>query len=58
MERIETVYVNSVKLEAFSTPAGLLERDGSLPAQGFLKQEDIPLAPFVKTSTGALYGAI
>ena len=33
-------------------------RDGSLPAQGFLKQEDIPLAAFLKTSTGALYGAI
>jgi len=30
-------------------------RDGTLPAQGFLKQEDIPLAPFLKTSTGALY---
>ena len=31
-------------------------RDGALPARGFIKQEEIPLAPFLKTSTGALYG--
>ncbi len=32
-------------------------RDGTLPAQGFLKQEDIPLGPFLQTHTGALYDA-
>ena len=31
-------------------------RDGSLPAQGFLKQEEIPLTPFLQTATGRLYG--
>ncbi|MCP9481305.1 saccharopine dehydrogenase NADP-binding domain-containing protein [Shimia sp. CNT1-13L.2] len=30
-------------------------RDGKLPAQGFLKQEDIPLEAFLSTPTGALY---
>lgn len=30
-------------------------RDGKLPAQGFLKQEDIPLAGFLSMPTGALY---
>ncbi len=30
-------------------------RDGKLPSQGFLKQEDIPLADFLATPTGALY---
>ncbi len=30
-------------------------RDGKLPQQGFLKQEDIPLAAFLDTSTGASY---
>ena len=30
-------------------------RDGTLPAQGFLKQEEIPLAPFLQTRSGALY---
>jgi saccharopine dehydrogenase-like NADP-dependent oxidoreductase len=32
-------------------------RDGVLPAQGFLKQEDIPLDAFLKTRTGAYYAA-
>jgi saccharopine dehydrogenase-like NADP-dependent oxidoreductase len=30
-------------------------RDGVLPTQGFLKQEDIPLGEFFKTKNGALY---
>jgi saccharopine dehydrogenase (NAD+, L-lysine-forming) len=30
-------------------------RDGLLPQQGFLKQEDIPLESFFATRTGALY---
>jgi len=30
-------------------------RDGKLPRQGFLKQEDIPLAAFLETRTGASY---
>jgi saccharopine dehydrogenase (NAD+, L-lysine-forming) len=30
-------------------------RDGLLPQQGFLKQEDIPLEAFLATRTGALY---
>jgi saccharopine dehydrogenase-like NADP-dependent oxidoreductase len=29
--------------------------NGSLPGQGFLKQEEIPLAEFLKTSNGRLY---
>ncbi|WP_353330318.1 saccharopine dehydrogenase C-terminal domain-containing protein, partial [Phaeobacter sp. NW0010-22] len=32
-------------------------RDGKLPSQGFLKQEDIPLETFLSTSTGSLYAA-
>jgi saccharopine dehydrogenase-like NADP-dependent oxidoreductase len=31
-------------------------RDGKLPARGFLKQEQIPLAPFLATTTGRLFG--
>jgi saccharopine dehydrogenase-like NADP-dependent oxidoreductase len=30
-------------------------RDGALPAQGFLKQEDIPLDPYLATRTGNYY---
>ncbi len=30
-------------------------RDGILPARGFLKQEEIPLAAFLETRTGGLY---
>ena len=30
-------------------------RDGTLPTKGFLKQEEIPLAPFLETRSGALY---
>jgi saccharopine dehydrogenase-like NADP-dependent oxidoreductase len=30
-------------------------RQGALPAKGFLKQESIPLAPFLKTTTGRLF---
>ncbi|MET1412371.1 saccharopine dehydrogenase C-terminal domain-containing protein [Roseibium sp. HPY-6] len=30
-------------------------RDGTLPAKGFLKQEDVPLDVFLKTSNGARY---
>lgn len=30
-------------------------RDGRLPQQGFLKQEEIPLAPYLKTRTGNYY---
>ena len=32
-------------------------RDGVLPSQGFLKQEDILLSDFLKTRTGAFYAA-
>lgn len=32
-------------------------RDGLLPQQGFLKQEDIPLEAFLRTRTGASYNA-
>ena len=32
-------------------------RDGALPRQGFLKQEDIPLDAFLKTRTGSLYAS-
>ncbi len=31
-------------------------RDGTLPSQGFLKQEEIPLGDFLRTRTGSLYG--
>ena len=31
-------------------------RDGVLPATGFLKQEEIPLARFLDSPTGRLYG--
>jgi saccharopine dehydrogenase-like NADP-dependent oxidoreductase len=30
-------------------------RNGALPGQGFLKQEDIPLAPYLATRTGSYY---
>jgi saccharopine dehydrogenase (NAD+, L-lysine-forming) len=30
-------------------------RDGALPPKGFLRQEDVPLAPFLKTRTGKLF---
>jgi saccharopine dehydrogenase-like NADP-dependent oxidoreductase len=30
-------------------------RDGKLPQQGFLKHEDIPLAPYLATTTGNFY---
>ncbi len=33
-----------------------LARQGSLPQRGFLKQEDIPLEPFLATRTGRLFG--
>lgn len=33
-------------------------RSGALPRQGFLKQESIPLEPFLKTSTGRLYAGV
>lgn len=29
--------------------------DGSLPSQGFIKQEDIPLEPYLATANGSLY---
>lgn len=32
-------------------------RAGTLPAQGFLKQEDVPLGAFLSTRTGALFQA-
>ena len=34
-----------------------LVRDGVLPQRGFLKQEEIPLAKFLTTATGRLFGA-
>ena len=30
-------------------------RDGKLPVQGFLKQEDVPLEAFLATRTGSSY---
>ncbi len=40
-----------------SSVAAVMEmvRDGALPKRGFLKQEDIPLARFLKTRNGARY---
>lgn len=40
-----------------SSVAAVLEmvRDGTLPRRGFLKQEDIPLAHFLKTTNGSRY---
>ena len=35
----------------------VMVRDGRIPARGFLKQEDIPLAPFLQTTTGRLFTA-
>lgn len=35
-----------------------LVRDGVLPGQGFLKQEDISLTEFLRTRTGRLYGTL
>jgi len=32
-------------------------RSGQLPAKGFLKQEEIPLAPFLETKAGRLFAA-
>lgn len=42
-----------------SSVAAVIEmvRDGVLPSQGFLKQEDIPLNSFLKTKNGARYAA-
>jgi saccharopine dehydrogenase-like NADP-dependent oxidoreductase len=34
-----------------------LVRDGALPQQGFLKQEEVPLAKFLATATGRLFEA-
>ena len=34
-----------------------LVRDGVLPQQGFLKQEEIPLSKFLATATGRLFEA-
>jgi saccharopine dehydrogenase-like NADP-dependent oxidoreductase len=33
-------------------------RDGALPPKGFLRQEDVPFAPFLKTTTGRLFQGI
>ena len=33
-----------------------LVQQGALPERGFLKQEDIPLEPFLATRTGRLFG--
>ena len=30
-------------------------RDGSLPEKGFIKQEEIPLQPYLSTVNGSLY---
>ncbi|MEY8840783.1 saccharopine dehydrogenase C-terminal domain-containing protein [Cribrihabitans sp. XS_ASV171] len=40
-----------------SSVVGVIEmvRDGALPAQGFLKQEDIPLEALMQTRTGAAF---
>ena len=40
--------------------AGVIEmvRSGALPRQGFLKQESIPLEPFLQTTTGRLYDKV
>ncbi|MEX0332375.1 MAG: saccharopine dehydrogenase C-terminal domain-containing protein [Puniceicoccaceae bacterium] len=41
-----------------SSVAAVIEmvRDGSLPQNGFLKQEDVPLEAFLKTENGSRYG--
>lgn len=43
-----------------SSVAAIIEmvRDGSLPAKGFLKQEDVGLDAFLSTTTGAHYGLL
>lgn len=40
-----------------SSVVGIIEmvRDGALPNSGFLKQEDVPLAGFLATTTGSAY---
>ncbi|WP_298920512.1 saccharopine dehydrogenase C-terminal domain-containing protein [uncultured Roseobacter sp.] len=40
-----------------SSVVGIIEmvRDGTLPNAGFLKQEEVPLAAFLKTRTGSAY---
>ncbi len=42
-----------------SSVAAVIEmvREGVLPGRGFLRQEDIPLAPYLATRNGARYGA-
>ena len=38
--------------EQSATALASLVRDGALAQSGFLKQEDIPLAPFLATTSG------
>ena len=56
MERIRLGWPD-VGAEELAAVAAVIEmvRDGRLPQQGFLKQEEIPLAPYLKTRTGNYY---
>ncbi|HMB77003.1 MAG TPA: saccharopine dehydrogenase C-terminal domain-containing protein [Kiloniellaceae bacterium] len=56
---IEVAGVRSTAI-AWTTSASVVSviemvRDGSLPAKGFLKQEEVPLARFLQTATGRLF---
>ena len=50
-------YLERVADANYLTTARLIEmvRAGKLPQSGFLKQEEIPLEPYLETKTGSLY---
>ena len=57
-----TIDVNGTEWPAISwttacSVAAVVEmvRDGSLPEKGFIKQEEIPLEPYLSTKSGSLY---
>ncbi len=51
MERTAIAWTTSASVVAVIE----MVRDGTLPARGFLKQEDVPLDAFLKTRTGAFF---
>ena len=52
MERAAIAWTTSASVVAVIE----MVRDGTLPARGFLKQEDVPLDAFLQTRTGAYFG--
>ena len=52
MERTAIAWTTSASVVAVIE----MVRDGTLPASGFLKQEDVPLGAFLQTRTGAYFG--